>query len=195
MTGVTVKHIARALGAALFLSIVALPAALPALADTPLAGEAAPEFRLQDQDSEWHSLADYQGNWVALYFYPKADTPGCTTEACAFRDDIFAFRKLGVTVIGVSLDDVKSQKEFAEKYSLPFPLLSDRGKETAKSYGVFRKYGPIGIAVRETFLIDPEGRVGKHYDKVNPDKHSQQVLADLATLMQTAAEEAAQPDG
>ena len=191
MTGVTLK-LKTLLLAGMLVSTAAIQ---PALADTPAIGEPAPAFRLQDQNSEWHSLDDYRGGWVALYFYPKADTPGCTTEACAFRDDIFAFRKLGVTVIGVSLDDVKSQKAFAEKYSLPFPLLSDRGKKTAKAYGVYRKYGPIGIAARETFLIDPDGRVGKHYSKVDPDEHAQQVLADLAELMRSDDAETAQPGG
>src|SRR5690606_29980954 len=105
-------------------AVAAAVAVVGALA-APQAGEQAPEFRLQDQNYQWHALGDYTGKWLVLYFYPKADTPGCTTEACEFRDNIFAFQEIGVAVVGVSVDDVSSQKEFAEKYHLPFPLLSD----------------------------------------------------------------------
>lgn len=149
----------------------------------PEVGAAAPEFRLQDQNSEWHTLDDYQGKWVVLYFYPKADTPGCTTEACEFRDNIFAYEDLGAAVIGVSLDDVASQKDFAEKYSLPFPLLSDAQQEVATSYGVVRDMFGMTLANRETFLIDPEGNIAKHYASVDPETHSEEVLADLNELM------------
>ncbi len=116
--------------------VVAVAAALffsaPALAQ-PKAGEPAPAFSLRDQTGETRSLADYNGRWLVLYFYPKNDTPGCTTEACNFRDDIFKFREMGVEVVGVSLDDVESHQAFAEKYSLPFTLLSDADQETAKA--------------------------------------------------------------
>jgi peroxiredoxin Q/BCP len=146
-------------------------------------GAPAPAFRLQDQNGDWHALEDYHGQWVALYFYPKDDTPGCTTEACAFRDDIFKFKKMGVKILGVSLDDVQSHQEFAEKYSLPFTLLSDADADTARAYGVLRSYGLMKVASRQTFLIDPAGRVARHYDKVDPDRHSAQVLTDLESLM------------
>lgn len=149
----------------------------------PDTGERAPAFRLQDQNFEWHSLGDYEGQWVVLYFYPKADTPGCTTEACAFRDDIFKFRRIGVRILGVSLDDVASQKEFADKYHLPFPLLSDAAQETAKSYGVLRNLGVLKLAKRETFIIAPDGSIAAHYGKVDPDVHSTQLLKDLERLM------------
>ena len=102
----------------------------PAIA-APQEGEAAPDFRLQDQHGEWRTLDEFRGKWVALYFYPKDDTPGCTTEACAFRDNVFAFKDIGAEIIGVSLDDVESHREFAEKYSLPFTLLSDVEGEIA----------------------------------------------------------------
>ena len=92
---------------------------------TPEVGQPAPEFKMQDQNGDWRSLSDYRGKWVALYFYPKDDTPGCTTQACAFRDNIFAFRKIDAEIVGISLDDVETHQEFAEKYSLPFTLLSD----------------------------------------------------------------------
>ena len=149
----------------------------------PQEGEPAPGFRLQDQKGEWHELAQYRGGWVVLYFYPKDDTPGCTTQACNFRDDIFEFRKLGVTVLGVSLDDVASHQEFAEKYSLPFSLLADSDSETAETYGVVRNLGVAKFARRETFLIDPEGRVAKHYAKVDPDGHSKEIIGELKSRM------------
>lgn len=150
---------------------------------SPQEGETAPDFRLQDQNSEWHALEDYAGKWTVLYFYPKADTPGCTTEACEFRDNIFAFEEAGVAILGVSLDDVSSQKEFADKYHLPFPLLSDAQQEVATSYGVLTKFGNTPVASRQTFVIDPNGRIAKHYAQVNPETHTDQVLADLKTLM------------
>ena len=150
---------------------------------TPKEGEAAPDFRLQDQNSEWHALADYAGKWTVLYFYPKADTPGCTTEACEFRDNIFAFEEAGVSILGVSLDNVSSQKEFADKYHLPFPLLSDAKQEVATSYGVLATFRDAPIASRQTFVINPDGRIAKHYAQVNPETHTKQVLEDLKTLM------------
>lgn len=150
-------------------------------------GEAAPDFRLQDQNGEWHTLEQYRGQWVALYFYPKDDTPGCTTEACAFRDNIFAFENIGATILGVSLDDVDSHKEFADKYSLPFSILADTNKEAAKQYGVYTKMGTFEMAKRESFVIDPQGRVAKHYSKVNAETHSEEVLADLELLIAETA--------
>ncbi|MBA3564409.1 MAG: peroxiredoxin [Gammaproteobacteria bacterium] len=153
--------------------------------DAPEVGESAPDFRLQDQTGEWRSLDDYRGKWLALYFYPKDDTPGCTTEACEFRDNIFAFREIGAEIVGVSLDDVESHREFAEKYHLPFTLLSDPDGEIARTYGVLKNIGPVKFARRESFLIDPEGKIAKHYPEVDPDGHSEEVLADL-TALQTA---------
>ena len=150
-------------------------------------GEVAPDFRLQDQNGEWHTLEQYRGQWVALYFYPKDDTPGCTTEACAFRDNIFAFENIGATILGVSLDDVDSHKEFADKYSLPFSILADTNKEAATEYGVYVKMGTREMAKRESFLIDPQGRVAKHYSKVNAETHSEEVLADLELLIAETA--------
>lgn len=144
--------------------------------------EQAPDFRLQDQNGDWHSLEDYRGQWVVLYFYPKDDTPGCTTEACNFRDDIYRYRAQGAAVLGVSLDDVESHKEFAEKYELPFPLLADVEHDAAKKYDVLTTLGPLKFAKRETFLIDPKGRIARHYEDVDPETHAQEVLADLAEL-------------
>lgn len=163
-------------------ALVAVAIAAAALA-TPNEGEQAPAFRLQDQNNEWHALEDYAGQWLVLYFYPAADTPGCTTEACEFRDNIFAYEELGAAVVGVSLDDVASQAEFAEKYSLPFPLLSDARQEVAEVYGVLAQFGNRTVASRQTFLIDPNGRVAKHYARVDPEAHATEVLADLRRLM------------
>ncbi len=149
-------------------------------------GTQAPGFKLQDQNGDWHALEDYQDQWLVLYFYPKDDTPGCTTEACNFRDDIFKFRKMGVTLLGVSLDDVESHKEFADKYELPFSLLSDAQADMAKAYGVLKKMGPFKMASRQTFLISPDGLIARRYSKVDPDVHSSQVLDDLKSLIATS---------
>jgi peroxiredoxin Q/BCP len=154
-----------------------------ALADAPAVGSAAPGFKLQDQHGDWHELADYKGQWVALYFYPKDDTPGCTTQACGFRDNIFAFRKEGAVILGISVDDVESHKAFAEKHGLPFTLLADSEKTVAREYGVLKKYaGLVEIARRDTFLIDPQGRIVRHYESVDPETNSVIVLEDIKAL-------------
>ena len=176
---------------ALALTLVSLVAGgRPALADgvAPAVGKPAPAFKLQDQAGRWHSLADYKGKWVALYFYPKDDTPGCTTQACGFRDNIFAFNKEGAVILGISVDEVASHKEFAEKHSLPFTILADSDKAVTRSYGVLKTYmGVMEMARRDTFIIDPQGRVAKHYESVNPEGHSQLVLADIKALKAAAA--------
>ncbi len=163
--------------------LLALLAACAPRAAVPAIGAPAPAFRLQDQQGAWHRLADYHGQWVVLYFYPKDQTPGCTTQACEFRDNIFAFKKLGVVLLGVSVDDVASHKEFAEKHSLPFPILADSGKQTTAAYGVLvRMLGVFELAERDTFIIDPEGRIARHYAKVDPKGHSAFVLKELKAL-------------
>lgn len=145
-------------------------------------GAPAPEFELLDQTGQLHSLEDYRDRWVVLYFYPKDETPGCTTEACEFRDNIMAFRDLDAQILGVSLDDVESHKAFAEHYSLPFPLLADTEGEISTAYGVkTRKFG-MTFAKRQTFIIGPDGNIAKHYETVKPAEHSAQVLADLVEL-------------
>jgi peroxiredoxin Q/BCP len=150
---------------------------------SPEVGQSAPDFRLQDQNGEWHTLEQHRGKWVTLYFYPKDDTPGCTKEACAFRDNIFAYDEIGAVILGISLDDVESHEEFAEKYSLPFSILADTDKSTAKAYGVYTKIVAFEMAKRETFLINPDGVIIKHYPKVSPEKHSEEVLGDLQELI------------
>ncbi len=145
-------------------------------------GQPAPDFELSDQDGELHTLEDYRDQWLVLYFYPKDDTPGCTTEACEFRDDIFKFRRLDSRVVGISLDDAASHRAFAEKHGLPFPLLADTEGTAATAYGVMSDDPARRFAKRQTFLIDPQGRIARHYAEVDPAQHSKQVLADLAAL-------------
>lgn len=172
----------------ILLSMLALmiPAAFAAeeAASAPQDGQAAPAFKLQDQKGTWHTLAQYHGQWVVLYFYPKDDTPGCTTEVCTFRDDVLKLHKAGAEVLGVSVDDVDSHAKFSEKYHVPFPLLADSTTSTAKDYGVLAKHLTMTYARRETFLIDPQGKIAKHYKDVDPKENSKQVLADLAALKQ-----------
>ncbi len=143
----------------------------------------AKDFELPDQDGKIHKLSDYKGKWVVLYFYPKDDTPGCTKEACNFRDSIAKFQKLGVVILGVSKDSVASHKKFAEKYHLNFPILSDESKNVIKEYkswGIKKFMGrQFEGTIRNTYLIDPKGKINKVYEKVNPLSHSEQILKDL----------------
>ncbi|NNC77462.1 MAG: peroxiredoxin [Woeseiaceae bacterium] len=148
----------------------------------PAVGTTAPEFELPDQEGQLHSLEDYRDQWVVLYFYPKDETPGCTTEACEFRDNIFAYRSLGAQILGISLDDVESHKAFADNHGLPFPLLADTDGVVAESYGVKTKMFGMTVAKRQTFIIGPDGLIVKHYEKVKPKTHSAEVLADLESI-------------
>lgn len=154
-----------------------------ARADSPAAGQPAPEFRLQDQTGKWVSLKEHRGKWVVLYFYPKDNTPGCTTQACEFRDDIFAFRRANTVILGVSVDDVDSKKAFAKEHSLPFRVLADPDKQVTKSYGVLTSMlGLMEFSRRDTFIIDPQGRIVRHWEKVDAKGHSKLVLAELKKL-------------
>ena len=149
-------------------------------------GTRAPDFSLHDQNGKKHKLSAYRGNWVLLYFYPKDDTPGCTKEACTIRDRIPMFRKLKAQVFGISVDSVKSHKKFADKYDLPFTLLSDEAKEVVKLYGVWGKKRLMGREFmgtnRMSFLIDPKGVIAKVYEKVKPAEHAEQVLNDMKEM-------------
>lgn len=145
-------------------------------------GAPAPEFELPDQTGQLHSLEDYRDQWVVLYFYPKDETPGCTTEACEFRDSIYAFREMNAQILGVSFDDVESHFKFAEHHDLPFPLLADTDGKAAEAYGVKTRMFGMTVAKRQTFLIDPAGNIAKHYKSVTPATHSAEVLADLESL-------------
>lgn len=163
-----------------------------AVFSTPRAGElqpgdSAPSFELLDQYSKVHKLSDYRGQWLVVYFYPRDDTPGCTTEACEFRDDVVTLKRMGVALLGVSTDNVKSHQEFAGKYHLPFALLSDARGEVARQYGSLMSMGPLKFAKRHTFIIDPEGRIARVYRKVRPREHSDQVIMDLEKLRAAGA--------
>jgi len=151
-----------------------------------LSGIQAPDFSLPDENNITRRLSDFHGRKVVLYFYPKDDTPGCTTEACGFRDDYSAFMKADLVVLGVSPDSVQSHKKFKEKYSLPFPLLADEGHKVCSEYGVWgpkKNYGRVYEGVlRTTFLIDPNGRVAKVFEKVRPAEHSEEVLEAAKNL-------------
>lgn len=170
----------------ILVALFALAIACGAMAgESPQVGSPAPSFKLQDQDGDWHALEDYRGQWLAVYFYPKDDTPGCTTEACNFRDNIYAFKAIGANVVGISVDDVDSHNEFATKYKLPFVLLADVSGETSNAYGVLRDYKLMEIASRESFIIGPDGKIRKHYEDVDPETHTQEVLADLEELIKS----------
>ena len=148
----------------------------------PRVGEQAPEFALPDQDGRTRNLAEFRGKWLALYFYPRDDTPGCTRQACAFRDDRHKLATLGAEVVGVSVDDVESHLDFAKEYGLPFPLLADAGGAVAARYGSIRDLGLVKFARRNTFLIDPQGRIAKVYLSADASGNSQEVIGDLERL-------------
>lgn len=149
-------------------------------------GDAAPNFILPDQNGENHSSKEYLGYWALIYFYPKDDTPGCTKEACALRDNFPEFVKLKAVVIGISVDIAKSHTKFANKYNLPFTLLADAKKEVVKKYGVWGLKKFMGReyfgTIRTSFLIDPKGKIVKIYQNVKPLVHASQVLEDLENL-------------
>lgn len=155
----------------------------PSLIDV---GRKAPAFHLKDQAEQAHRLSGFAGQWVVLYFYPKDDTPGCTTEACTFRDLLPRFGKLDAVVLGVSPDDEKSHAKFAGKYELPFTLLADHDATVCTKYGVWQEkknYGRTYMGVvRTTYLIDPAGKVAHRWDKVRVKGHVEAVLETLGEL-------------
>lgn len=150
-------------------------------------GEKAPGFSLPDQNDKEHKLSDYHGKWVLIYFYPKDDTPGCTTEACAIRDNMPNFKKLDLKVLGISADPVSKHKKFIDKYNLNFTLLSDEDKKVIKEYGVWDKKKFMGREymgiMRTSYLISPEGKIAKVYDKVKPAVHAEEIEEDLKNLL------------
>jgi len=150
----------------------------------PAAGEVAPPFSLKDQSGGDVNLTDFRGRHLVLYFYPKDDTPGCTLEACAFRDQHATFEQAGAVVLGVSADDQASHTRFAEKYGLPFPLLADTDHEVCQKYGTWAEKSAYGKTywgvVRATFLIGPDGRILRVWPKVQVDGHVDEVKSALA---------------
>lgn len=149
-------------------------------------GDVAPDFTLPDQDGAVHSLRDYRGKWIVLYFYPKDDTPGCTQEACGMRDRLSEFVAKDAVVLGVSKDSSASHKKFVGKYSLPFTLLSDTDTSMQQSYGAWQMKSMMGRSYtgtqRMTFIIDPKGTIAHIYQTVKPPEHADEVLRDLAKL-------------
>jgi peroxiredoxin Q/BCP len=145
-------------------------------------GQKAPSFSLPDQNGDVHSLADYKGKKVVLYFYPKDDTPGCVKEACTIAEVYDDFKSKGVTVLGVSGDDQASHQAFALKYHLPFTLLSDLDWSVTKDYGAYKEEDTTGLNIhshRVTYIIDEEGNISKVYPDVDPATHAAAILADL----------------
>jgi peroxiredoxin Q/BCP len=151
-------------------------------AESPKVGQPAPDFKLPDQNGQIHTLADFRGKWLALYFYPKDDTPGCTEQACKFRDDLHQLTALGAQVVGISVDNTSSHAAFAKKYNLQLPLLSDSKAETAARYGSLLNLGIIKFAKRNTFLIDPQGIIVKVYLSASASRNALEVVEDLKKL-------------
>ena len=149
-------------------------------------GEAAPEFALPNQHGDSVSLSDHEGEYVVLYFYPRADTPGCTTEACGFRDAWAEYEDRGVAVLGISDDPVEDLADFAEEYDLPFDLLSDEDGEVSAAYDSYGEKNVFGNEVtgvfRNTYVVGPDGTVERAYEGVSPEGHADELLADLDEL-------------
>jgi len=167
----------------LFLAVLAVLALvsmqLRASQDAPKPGTWAPDFVLPDQQGALRRLSDFRGKWVVLYFYPKDETPGCTTEACAFRDDWQALSELNAQVIGISLDDARSHAQFAAKYHLPFVLLSDGSGEVVARYGALTNLLLLKWAKRYTYVIAPDGKIARAYWDVDPSRHSREIIEFL----------------
>ena len=168
------------LGLILALSLVWLRNS--AAADVPAVGQAAPDFSLTDQDGQLRKLSDFRGKWLVMYFYPKDDSPRCTTEACQYRDDISKIHALGAGVVGISVDDRDSHAEFAKKHHLPFPLLADKDGIVAARYGSVINLLLVKFAKRNTFIIDPQGKIAKVYLSVDAATNPAQVVSDLRVL-------------
>ena len=153
-----------------------------AQADTPKIGQPAPNFKLPDQNGKTHTLNNFRGKWLALYFYPKDNTPGCTEQACKFCDDLHKLKALGANVVGISVDNTTSHAKFAREYNLPFPLLADNNGETAAQYDSLLDLVIVKFAKRNTFLIDPDGRIAKIYLSASTSRNSIEVIEDLKKL-------------
>lgn len=176
--------------AAIFLTASVIPAFA---ADMPAAGTAAPAFSLPNQENKQVSLESLRGTWVVLYFYPKDFTSGCSLEAHNFEADSAQYLKKNAAIIGVSVDSVESHKNFCTKDGLNFTLLADEGHKVSALYGSTMGFGPMTVAARHTFLIDPQGIIRKTYPDVNPSTHSEEVLKDIDALQAADAKAAKQP--
>ncbi len=167
------------------LAAICAGVALGAQAAELVPGQPAPAFTLANQHGALQRLSDYRGQWLVVYFYPKDDTPGCIKEACKFRDNLQDITALGARVLGVSMDSADSHARFSEKYSLPFPLLSDSDSAVTKAYGALWSLGMIKFAKRHSFIIDPAGRIAKIYRDISPERHSREIIDDLTALQKT----------
>lgn len=163
-----------------FLSLVALMLGAAFAADVPQVGQQAPAVSLPSQDGSQVSVSDFRGKWVVLYFYPKDNTPGCTIEAHNFQRDLAKYEQADAVIVGVSVDSPDSHKDFCAKQGLTFKLLADTDKKVVEAYGSLRSNAPV--AARNTFLIDPQGKIAKVWTGVNPANHSEEVLAAIAEL-------------
>ncbi|MCW9012879.1 MAG: peroxiredoxin [Gammaproteobacteria bacterium] len=176
------KHKSRLVNAISFLFSWVFSAA--SFASTGIqVGDPAPEFSLIDQNNKQRALLDYRGSWLIIYFYPKDDTPGCTKEACSFRDDIHQINQLNAKLIGISMDSQSSHKNFAEKFHLPFPLLADIDGQVSQQYGALMSLVLFKFSRRHSFIVNPQGEIAKIYREVDPDNHSTEVISDLTTLI------------
>lgn len=179
-------RLARRFFPILLLVLAAVAALAPAIrvsaAATPATGEAAPDFNLVTNEGHPASLKDYRGQWVVLYFYPKDFTGGCTMEAHNFQRDLEKYEQAHAVILGVSVDNTESHKSFCAKEGLHFKLLSDPDAQVSSQYGSVMEYQGTKLSARNTFIVDPEGKIAKVFVKVNPTSHSEEVLASLATL-------------
>lgn len=167
---------------ALFFATAIAVGTSQAVADAPAVGATAPEFTLTTNEGKQASLADFQGKWVVLYFYPKDFTSGCTLEAHNFQTDLAKYEAINAVILGVSVDTAESHKEFCAKEGLSFKLLSDPDAKVSDRYGSVMEYEGKKYSARNTFIIDPKGKVAQVFMKVKPSGHSPEVLAALATL-------------
>jgi peroxiredoxin Q/BCP len=162
--------------------LLALPGLLSAIGSVPEVGQAAPDFQLKSNEAKTVSLKDYRGKWVVLYFYPKDFTSGCTVEARNFQRDLTAYEKANAVILGVSVDTAESHQSFCEKEGLSFKLLADTETKVSDAYGSVMERGGNKLSARNTFVIDPNGKVAKVFTGVQVAKHSEEVLAALAEL-------------
>jgi peroxiredoxin Q/BCP len=167
---------------AVVLFCVAMATSAAVLNDAPAVGAAAPDFKLTSNEGKLAGLGDFKGKWLVLYFYPKDFTSGCTLEAHNFQQDLEKYAKLDTVIVGVSIDTAESHKSFCEKEGLNFKLLSDPDAKVSTAYGSVMEYNGAKLSARNTFIIDPEGKIAKVFLKVNPKAHSEEVLAALDQL-------------